>query len=209
VAKLRPRRTQAERRRDSREALIAAAAEVIAERGVNNASLASIGERAGTSRALPSHHFGSKDALISEVARVAQDRFSRATVASSEQADQVFSELSAFERLRATVNTYLARFEKAGAEERALIVMWGSTFPSEASAEGMADADRRAHEGWVATLLDGAKDGSIRADLDPDATALVVTGLIRGVAAQLLSEPRLAGRILQNVDNWLSAALVP
>ena len=54
--------TQAERRQKSEQALLDAAAALIAERGVEQTSLARIGESAGTSRGLPTHHFGSKDA---------------------------------------------------------------------------------------------------------------------------------------------------
>jgi AcrR family transcriptional regulator len=67
------RRTQVERRLESERALLGAAAEVIAERGITGASLTVIGERAGTSRGLPTHHFGSKDALVARVAARAQD----------------------------------------------------------------------------------------------------------------------------------------
>ena len=66
--------TQAERRRKSEQALLDAAAALIAERGVEQTSLARIGESAGTSRGLPTHHFGSKDALVARLARRTQDR---------------------------------------------------------------------------------------------------------------------------------------
>ncbi|HXY28870.1 MAG TPA: helix-turn-helix domain-containing protein, partial [Acidimicrobiales bacterium] len=59
------RQSQAERRSRSEDALLDAAAELIAERGIQGASLANIGSRAGLSRGLPNHHFGSKDALVS------------------------------------------------------------------------------------------------------------------------------------------------
>ena len=51
------RSTQAERRSRSEEALLDAAAELIAERGVERASLAAIGARAGVSRGLAKHAF--------------------------------------------------------------------------------------------------------------------------------------------------------
>lgn len=205
----RPRRTQVERRRDSEQALLTAAAEVIAERGVDGASLASIGERAGTSRGLPTHHFGTKDALISAVARSAQDRITTENLAAIERAHRDIEELTALELLRATVDTYLRLFEDPGANERALIVMWGATFPSEASLEGMIDADRRAHNGWADLIEEGQEDGSIRLAVDPRSGAVVLQGLIRGVAAFLLTEPDQEGMDLarQTVDEWLAAAL--
>lgn len=206
-----PRRTQVERRRESELALLDAAAEVIAERGINGASLSSIGERAGTSRGLPTHHFGSKDALVSQVADRAQDRIAAATVAAIERAHRHVDELSALELMRATVDTYLELFEHPSADERALIVMWGATFPTESSVEGMLDADRRAYDGWARLVARGHEDGSIRADVDPGAAAVVLHGLTRGVAALLLTESHHTDMrgVRRTVDDLLGAALAP
>jgi AcrR family transcriptional regulator len=207
----RPRRTQVERRRESERALLAAAAEIIAERGISGASLASIGERAGTSRGLPTHHFGTKDALVSQVARSAQDRIVTETVAAIGRAHRSPEDLSALELLRITVDTYLELFEHPTADERALIVMWGATFPSESSLQGMTEADQRAYVGWADLIEQGREQGSIRADVQPDIAALVLQGLIRGVAAVLLSKSDHNDRRLarQTVDDWLAAALAP
>jgi len=70
------RRTQAERRAESRERLINAAVQLLAERGYANTSLVEIGRAAGLSRGLVSHHFGSKEACMQAVVghlRVAMD----------------------------------------------------------------------------------------------------------------------------------------
>jgi AcrR family transcriptional regulator len=210
-APVKPRRTQVERRQESERALLVAAAEIIAERGITGASLASISERAGTSRGLPTHHFGTKDALVSQVANSAQDRVVAETVATLEQAHRDIDDLSALELVRATVDTYLEMFEKPTANERALIVMWGATFPSESSLEGMVEADRRAFDGWAELIAQGQVDGSIRSDVEPPVAAIVLQGLIRGVAAILLTKPTqtYALRSRQAVDKWLAAALAP
>jgi AcrR family transcriptional regulator len=210
-APVRPRRTQVERRQESERALLAAAAEIIAERGITGASLASISERAGTSRGLPTHHFGTKDALVSLVARGAQDRIVADTVAALERAHRDVDDLSAFEIVRATVDIYLELFEHPSADERALIVMWGSTFPSESSLDGMVEADHRAYDHWAQLITRGQVEGSIRSDVDPRVAAIVLQGLLRGIAAILLSEPdrTYALRARQTVDTWLAAALAP
>jgi AcrR family transcriptional regulator len=210
-APVKPRRTQVERRQESERALLVAAAEIIAERGITGASLASISERAGTSRGLPTHHFGTKDALVSQVANSAQDRVVAETVATLEKAHRNIDDLSALELVRATVETYLEMFEEPTANERALIVMWGATFPSESSLEGMVEADRRAFDGWADLIIQGQVDGSIRSDVDPPVAAIVLQGLIRGVAAILLTNPdqTYALRSRQAVDKWLAAALAP
>ena len=53
--------------------------QLIAELGVEQASLARIGQSAGASSGLASHHFGSKDALVARLARQSQDRVVEAT----------------------------------------------------------------------------------------------------------------------------------
>ena len=57
--------------------------------------------------------------------------------------------LSALELIRTTLSTYLELFEHPTAEERALIVMWGATFPSQASIDGMVEAEQRSYDGWA------------------------------------------------------------
>lgn len=205
------RRTQAERRAASEEALLRAAAELIAERGIDRATLARIGERSGASRALSTYHFGSKDALVARLASDAQDRMGRATVAALEAAGDGVAAVTALERLRAMVDTYLHRFEDPTPEDRALLVMWGATFPTHASVDGMVDADRRSYDGWTDLIHRGQEEGSIRPDLDPAATAVMLLGFMRGVAALLCTDAELADMrgVRRTCDTVITAALAP
>jgi AcrR family transcriptional regulator len=68
--------TQAERVAASDKALLAAAIELIAERGYERTTLALIGERAGYSRGLVTQRFGSKEKLLWAVIKQMLDRFS-------------------------------------------------------------------------------------------------------------------------------------
>jgi AcrR family transcriptional regulator len=203
--------TQAERRNKSEQALLDAAAALIAERGVEQTSLARIGESAGTSRGLPTHHFGSKDALVARLARRSQDRVLAATRNALGRADRPAENLSALDLIRTTLSTYLELFEHPTAEERALIVMWGATFPSEASIDGMVEAEQRSYDGWADLISRGQDDGSIRRDLDPEALAVVLFGMMRGVAALLLteSETKDMSRVRATCDAWILGALAP
>lgn len=203
------RRTQVERRNDSEEALLEAAAELVAERGVERASLARIGERAGTSRGLPTHHFGSKDALVARLARRSQDQIDDAAHAAVASSGQDIENVHGLDLLRTTVDTYLERFEHPTSDDRALIVMWGATFPAEASVEGMLEAHRRSLVGWAGLIERGQTDGSIRADLHPESHAVLLQGLVRGVAAVLLTDAALTerGRVREACQTWITAAL--
>ena len=203
------RRTQAERRNRSEEAILDAAAAVIAERGIDRASLTSIGTRAGLSRALPAHHFGSKDALVDRLAERAQERLGDAMVAAIEQSDVDGDEASALDFLRFMVGAYLDLFVEPTADDVALVALWGAVIPAEASVAGLVDADRRAVTGWAAVIARGQEDGSIRADVDPDAAGVTLLALTRGVAALLLIDPELVDldAVRRTCDDWIATAL--
>lgn len=205
------RRTQVERRSESEEALLDAAADLVAELGVERASLARIGSHAGTSRGLPNHHFGSKDALLARLAQRAQNKIDEAMQAAVAQSGRRVEDVPALDLIRSSVDTYLARFENPTSHDRALIVMWGATFPVEASVEGMLDADRRSRDGWSGMIENGQRDGSIRTGIDPQATAVLLQALLRGLAASLLVDTHLTredtGEARKTCQDWLTATL--
>jgi AcrR family transcriptional regulator len=207
----REKRSQAERRNRSEEAMLDGAATLIAERGVEGTSLASIGERAGVSRGLPNHHFGSKDALVARLARRAQDGITAATLDALEQAQQRIDEISALDLLSLTVDTYLDLLMRPASDQRALIVMWASTFPSRSSVDGMAEADQRSYDGWADLIARGQEEGSIRKDLSAKAASVVLLGLVRGVAGTLLTDPGVTGleEVRQMCHDWITTALAP
>ena len=204
------RRTQAERRSRSEDALLDAAAQLISERGVQGSSLASIGDRAGVSRGLPTHHFGSKDVLVARLAQRAQERIA-ATMAQTfdRYASQTGDDPSALDVVRLTVDSYFEMFQHPTADERALLVMWGSTFPSASSVGGMDDAERRSYEGLSDVVATGHRDGSIRPDADPDAIAVLIHGLMRGVASLLLASTDAIDTdgVRSTCQQWITAAL--
>jgi AcrR family transcriptional regulator len=206
-----PRRTQAERRSQSEEALLDAAAAVIAERGIDRASLTSIGTRAGMSRALPAHHFGSKDAMIHRLVERSQERLSDEMVAALLHSDLDREQASALDILRFMVGAYLELFVDPTSDNLALVALWGAVIPADASVEGLIDADRRAVAGWAAVIERGHDDGSIRADVDPAAAGVALLALTRGIAALLLIDPELVDlpSVRRTCDDWIATALAP
>jgi len=69
------RRTQEQRRAEAEHRLVAAAAELVGEIGPSRVTLASVGERAGYSRGLATHHFGSKGALMQRLVEAVTHQF--------------------------------------------------------------------------------------------------------------------------------------
>jgi AcrR family transcriptional regulator len=205
-----PRRTQAGRRFAAEQALLKAAAEMIAEQGTDRASLRSIGARAGISRAMPAYHFGTKDALITRLAEKADEK-TRAAATNALQTDGALSDIPALDAICNTVDSYLALFEDPTAEDRAVIVLWGATFPVRSSATAMIQADRISHLQLVDIIRAGQLDGTIRTGLDPEAAALVIIGMIRGVAAFMLTHPGIADtHLIRSIcRTWIGNQLTP
>lgn len=179
----RPRRTQAERRAESDRRLLRATAELVVERGIEGASLAEIGRRAGYSHSLVHQRFGSKDALIERLNEQAVRMFTASTVGRIGSA-------SGADAVQVVARTYLDLVHGPDPVARVHLVVW-----SEAVARGSGRRPYRAS--WdglfrstlAAMIAAGVKDGSIRKDVDPAAAAVVVVGLLRGVALQLLLDP--------------------
>ena len=74
---IRRRRTQAERRAEAESRVLSAAAEIVAEKGVDGLTLAEAGERAGYSRGLAGHYYRSKDELHAAMAEALHDEIAQ------------------------------------------------------------------------------------------------------------------------------------
>lgn len=187
------RRTQAERRAAAEAALLSAAADLIAERGFERTSLRAISERAGISRAMPAYHFGSKDALVARIVQRGSEGTVLAAADAVEREHPVDGEASTLEVLRIIIETYLGSLADGGAsEERAVVVMWGASFPSDSPLPAVVDSDRQQHRALADTIRTGQEDGSIRTDLEPDAAAWWLMGMARGLAGLTLNHPEVA-----------------
>src|SRR6185437_11317591 len=108
------RRTQQQRRDQAETALLNAAAELAVEHGVRSLTLARVGERAGYSRGIVTHHFGSKQGLVDALARSVQGGF----VPGLEE------RAPGLERLLALIDGYLHAVTALGTANRAFLLLW-------------------------------------------------------------------------------------
>jgi AcrR family transcriptional regulator len=173
------RRTQQERREYTETALVAAAAEVVVESGVRALTLARVGERAGYSRGIVTHHFGSKQGLVDALARSIQGGFVPGL------ADMA----PGLDRLLALVDGYLHAVTALGTANRAFLLLWAEA----ATTPELADTFRARDRGFRADLrvdIDaGIAAGEVRADADPEAAAVAIVGQLRGIGMQRLVDP--------------------
>ncbi|WP_433787103.1 TetR/AcrR family transcriptional regulator [Actinomycetospora sp. CA-101289] len=187
----RPRRTQEERRAHTEAALLAAAADLVVEAGVSALTLARVGERAGYSRGIVTHHFGSKQALLEALARSAQAGF----VAGLEDVP------AGLEHLLRLVAGYVRALAGAGVASRAFLLLWATAPTSPELAPIFAERDERFRADLHADVAQGVADGAVRADVDPHAVAVAVLGQLRGISMQHQLAP-------ESVDTELLGALV-
>jgi len=172
------RRTQQERREQTERKVVAAATALIAEHGSRALTLAEVGEAAGYSRGIVSHHFGSRENLLRAVMREAQtfnlpDPGERAGVWLAE-----------------TVRAYLKNVTNQRPAARAFLQMWGEAIAADPVLMPLyAEQDARFRRLLADKVREGIRDGSVRADADPEAMAVSLVGLLRGIALQLISTP--------------------
>ncbi|MEU6129601.1 TetR/AcrR family transcriptional regulator [Saccharopolyspora sp. NPDC047091] len=174
------RRTQQERRDQAESALLTAAAELVVEQGVRSLTLARVGERAGYSRGIVTHHFGGKQALVERLARATQAAFVSGRDDLPPGPDRVL-------RL---IDDYLGGLARLDVSNQAFMLLWVEA----ATQPDLAPVFRERDAAFRADLRDdieaGIADGVVDPGLEPDDVAIAVVGQLRGIALQLLLDPR-------------------
>jgi AcrR family transcriptional regulator len=194
------RRTQRERREQTERKVLAAATALIAERGSRALTLAEVGAAAGYSRGIVTHHFGNRANLLRAVLRDAQ------TIPLPDPAG------NAADWLADTVRAYLENVTRRGPAARAFLQMWSEAIAADPVLMPLyAEQDAGFRRLLADKVRDGIRDGSVRADADPEALAVSLVGLVRGIALQLISTPppeRVAA-IIDEAERATRRALAP
>jgi AcrR family transcriptional regulator len=198
------RRTQLERRAEAEQGLLDAALRLFAGKGIDQTSLADIGEEAGYSRGLVNHHFGSKAVLVERLAEERQRRLND-ILASLDDANEL-------DALVSIAHAYLRASAIASDDVRAFFVMWGAALPDDAALRPVFVADdRRIREGIERLVIAGRARGTVSKDVDATGFAVAFLGLLRGAAAQFLIDRDhvdLAG-VRAACENMVRATLTP
>ena len=177
------RRTQEQRRTEARQQLLNAAATIITERGLTGLTLADVGERAGYSRGITNHHFGSKAALIKELVQQVCREFGEATEPALQLAAPV-------EQIVGTCRIFMRVLASLPIIHRAFLTLWAESVASEHELRGVMDMYDRSFRSAVAAITErGILDGAINPDVKPSAFAAALLGQLRGVALQHLLAP--------------------
>lgn len=193
------RRTQTERRQDAEQRLLESAIELIGQKGVNGMTLSDVGEMAGYSRGLVTHHYGSREAFLRVVAQSLRQRFV--------DAEQQVHHEPGLDALIANVELYLSG---TGPTSRAVNVMLTEAIVGGGSLlDDMRHFTAGSRKYFTNQIRIGIERGEIRKDVDPDAQAVMILGMLRGVAAQaLLDEKVQKGKLRAEIVSTIRRMLV-
>ncbi|MCT2138638.1 hypothetical protein BHE97_07810 [Aeromicrobium sp. PE09-221] len=199
-----PRRTQVERRETAERRLLRAAAELTAEVGPAAMTLAAVGERAGYSRGLASHHFGTKAMLMRRLSESVTEWF-------QERLDTTLGDADPLVRLDRLVGAYFEMLGDFTPIYRARLMLWADAVarPSSELRPIVVEADQAFREKIVQGVHDARARGLIDTEVDADGVATMLIGMLRGIAMQSLVAPIDLEATLVEVQRILAASLTP
>lgn len=167
--------------RASRQAILAAALDVFAERGHRGTSLTEIASRVGMTQPGLLHHFGTKDELLLEVVREREERSKQAIV--DHLSPSTLRIQQAIEAL-AEVNQH------AVVEQLLLTTLSAEAIPAEHPLhQYFVRRYRENRKRFAEALRQAQTEGVIRPDVDPVAIAKEIIATLDGLRLQWLLDP--------------------
>ena len=166
------RRTQQERRETTERALLTATAELVVESGLRSVTLADVGRRAGYSRGIVTHHFGSKQALVEALVTASQTGF----------VPDLDHRGPGLHRLLDLVEGYVRAVTAAGVLSRAFLVLWAESVASADLGPVFRERDTLFRADLAADVEAGRAAGEVRPDARPEVVAAIVLAELRGLA---------------------------
>ena len=176
-------RTHAERRREAESRIVQAAFEIVARRGVDQLTLAEAGEEAGYSRALPAHYFENREALLAAVAEQAVKSYRR------RWSERNAAARDGLDSLLGAITFYLDDSRGWPKKLRAFHEVMNGALRWPSIAAVVARLNQEWIERLAAQIKAAQRHREIRADIDPVAEAIAISGALRGIMSQWLIAP--------------------
>ncbi len=175
------RRTQEERKAESERQIIRAAIKIFARQGYLRTTLNEVGEEAGYTGGLVSHRFGSKAGLLQAVIKNIGSRFV------ADQLGDKITQPSAEESLSNYIDIYMNEITLREGTLRALYVIMGEALGGAEDIQAdVAEFNQNARNRMAAIITRGVETGEFNKDVDAGAAAVLIMGMLRGVAMQYL-----------------------
>ena len=179
------RATQAERTALAEEKMVNATIELLNNVGLAGTTLNAIGEIAGYSRGLATHHFGSKSGLFRKVLR-------HITAVWTEELENNLESKDGLEAILAALDAHRDHLLHFPHHARAMYILWSASFdPASEFKPNIVEFHRLQRATAAAWVLNGQKTGDIRADVNPDSLAEQFYASLLGLNFQWLVNPEI------------------
>lgn len=176
-------RTQAERTALAESRMVKAAINLLNTAGVQGTTLVAIGEMAGYSRGLATHHFGSKAGLFRTVLK-------RVSAAWNEELSSSLEGKTGLQAVTAAIDSHLTHALQYPENIRAQNILWGAALdPSSEFKPNVAEFMQIQRESVTAWIRDGQALGEIREHINAERIAEQFYGGLIGINSQWLVSP--------------------
>lgn len=194
--KVAPRRTQEERREESRRKLVDSAMRLLSDRGYAGTTMVEIGREAGVSHGLVTYHFGTKRDCINAVLEEIRSR----TIEGNKKLTEGLRGLAALDEM---CESYIRGASRRDSNAKAVYVAIAESISATPDLSKLtAKNDEVARETVEKVLREAIEDGEIGAGVDVEGQAVLVLALLRGIAQQ-----RLVKRSSVDLDRVVPQAL--
>jgi len=176
-------RTQAERTATAETRMVLAAIDLLNTVGIQGTTLVAIGENAGYSRGLATHHFGSKSGLFTTVLK-------RLSSAWSKELTRKMGENTGLKAITTAIDAHLAHALNHPEYIRTQNILWGAALdPSSEFKPNVAEFMRIQRESIAAWVSAGQQQGEINKKIDSRRFAEQFYGGLIGINSQWLVSP--------------------
>ena len=165
VANTEPPLTQAERTALSDQRMLAAAVDLIVERGPDKTTLRALGDASGYSRGLVTYRFGSKAGLFEAVIKQVSERFAA-------EVESAVGVRKAIDAILVTAETYYRFVLKSPKDIRAMQILFHSAAEPGSSLTGIVNRVQKMQRAQVAAWVqEGQRAGTIKQNICADTFA--------------------------------------
>lgn len=197
--------TQAERTAMSDKAMLDAAVELILERGTDKTTLQAIGEKAGYSRGLATYRFGSKAGLFDAVCKSISRRW-------LEYLKKGVGDQTGIDAMCAALDAFLQFVSDAPRDARVLQLLYcGAASPLSEYRQTSVNIHQRQQDDVAEWVRTGIRNGTIRADADPNITAAQYIAYIGGMTYLWVIDPSSIDfyKANESMKQFLKTSLAP
>ncbi len=163
--------------------MVEAAIELLNTVGIQGTTLVAIGDKAGYSRGLVTHHFGSKAGLFRAVLK-------RITANWTADLNAALGDRAGIAAFTAAIDAHLAHVLRHPEYIRAQNILWGAALdPASEFKPNVAEFMRIQRESVAAWVRGGQESGEIPSEINPERIAEQYYGGLIGINSQWLVSP--------------------